>query len=56
MHLYNFLRICTNYNIIGVEQKALRLRLFSFLLTEETSLWLGELLKGSITTWNELKK
>lgn len=56
MHLTNFVGICTNYNIQGVNQEALRLRLFPFSLTGEGSLWLGELLRGSITTWYELKR
>lgn len=56
LYLANFTGIFTSYTILGVDQKALRLRLFPFLLTGEVSLWLGEFLRGSITTWHELWK
>lgn len=47
--------IYASYNISGVNQKALRLRLYPFSLTDEATLWLGEVHQGSITTCNELK-
>lgn len=50
MHLENFIVIFTWFMLPRVDQEEFRLRLFSFLLTFEASLWLGELLQGSITT------
>lgn len=52
MHLANLTGIYTSYTMLGVDQKAFRLRLFPFLLIEEASLWMGEIPRGSITTWN----
>lgn len=54
IYLENFIGICTSYTIPRVDQEALRLKVFPFLLTEEESLWLEELPRGSITTWREL--
>lgn len=56
MHLANFSRICTSHNILSIDPEAWRLRLFLFSLTRETSLCLGELSRGLIMTWNELRR
>lgn len=56
IHLENFTKICTSCTIPVVEHKALRLRLFPFSLTSEASLWLGELTRGSNTTWYDLHR
>ena len=50
MHVMNFVGVCTSYNLPGVDQEAICLRLFPFFLTGETTLWLAELPRGSITT------
>lgn len=55
MYIINFVRIFTLYNLPEVSQKAIRLRLFLFSLMREATLWLDELPRGSITTWNELR-
>ncbi|KAF3672677.1 hypothetical protein FXO37_07403 [Capsicum annuum] len=54
LHLTNFLVICNSYTDLG--QEALRLRCFPFYLTREAFLWLGELPRGFITAWNELRR
>lgn len=56
MYLSNFIGMCTSYTIPWVNQKALRLQLFPFMLIGEVLLWLGELPRGSIITWNEILK
>ena len=55
MHVMNFVGVCTSYNLPGVDQEAIRLRLFPFSLTGEATLWLAELPRRYITTWQELR-
>lgn len=41
IHIVNFCGICTSYNLPGVSQDTLRLKLLLFTLTGEAILWLG---------------
>ncbi|XP_049410609.1 uncharacterized protein LOC125873801 [Solanum stenotomum] len=55
-HLMNFVAICKSQEIPGVNQTAMRLRLFPLFLTGEATNWLNEMPDDSIRTWNELKE
>ncbi|KAK4729915.1 hypothetical protein R3W88_022903 [Solanum pinnatisectum] len=55
-HLMNFVAICKSQEIFGVNQTAMRLRLFPLSLTGEATNWLNEMPDDSIRTWNELKE
>jgi len=55
-HLMNFVAICKSQEIPGVNQTAMRLRLFPLSLTGEATNWLNEMPDDSIRTWNELKE
>lgn len=52
-HLSNCIKIYSSYTNLGVNQKAHKLTLFPFSLVGEASLWLGEMLRGAITTQNK---
>lgn len=56
IHILNFVRICTLYNLLGVSQNALRFRSFLFSLIGEVTFLLVELPQGSITNWNKFQK
>lgn len=56
IHLINIFRIFSSYTIPGVDYEALKLKFFPFSLTSKVTLWLGELARASITTWNDLYK
>lgn len=55
IHLINFDGIYTLYNLPRVSQEFICLRLFPFSLIGEATLWLGEMLYRSITTFSELR-
>nr|GEY83270.1 hypothetical protein [Tanacetum cinerariifolium] len=45
--------ISTNFH---VNEEAVMLRTFPFLLSEESKIWLNELNEGTITSWNEMRE
>ena len=53
-HIWNFTGICAAYQLPGVSQEAIRLRLFPFSLTGEALSWLVELPDASIHSWEEM--
>ncbi|XP_059295631.1 uncharacterized protein LOC132048969 [Lycium ferocissimum] len=53
-NLKNFLGVCTTNMHPTISSEMVKLRLFSFSLTAEATIWLDDLLAGSITTWEEL--
>ncbi|KAH0761321.1 hypothetical protein KY290_017394 [Solanum tuberosum] len=55
-HLMKFVTICKSQDIPGVNQIAMRLRLFALSLTREATNWFNEMPDDSIQTWNELKE
>lgn len=55
MNMMKFMGIWMFYNLSKVSQKVIILLLFPFSLTKKAILWLTELLRGLITTWNELR-
>ncbi|PHT50673.1 Phosphoinositide phosphatase SAC1 [Capsicum baccatum] len=55
MHLINFISTCKSFDIPGVGQNAIRLRLFPLSLSEEATPWLNGLTPDSITNWRQLK-
>ncbi|KAH0669197.1 hypothetical protein KY289_023690 [Solanum tuberosum] len=55
-HLMNFVAICKSQEIPGVNQTAMRLRLFPLSLIGEATNWLNEMPNDSIRTWTELKE
>lgn len=55
-HLMNFVVICKSQESPGVSQTAIRLRMFPFSLTGETTNWLNKLPNDLIRTWAELEE
>ncbi|XP_015580158.1 uncharacterized protein LOC107261968 [Ricinus communis] len=55
-HLDDFLEICDTFQINGVSNDAIRLRLFSFLLRDKAKKWLKSFPTRTFTTWNQLAK
>ncbi|GJQ94587.1 zinc knuckle CX2CX4HX4C containing protein [Tanacetum coccineum] len=55
-HVDRVLNIVCLFNIIGVSQEAVLLRVFSFTLTGSTKRWVDRLTPGSVNTWDLLKK
>ena len=53
-HLAHFLEYCGNFKYQGINEKALRMRLFPHTLKDKAREWLDSLLLGSITTWADL--
>ncbi|KAI3732645.1 hypothetical protein L1987_63852 [Smallanthus sonchifolius] len=54
-HLSRYVRICDTFNITGVCEDAIYLRLFPFSLSGSASAWLDNLPDNSITTWEDLQ-
>ena len=54
LHIHNFLEICDTLKINGVNDEAIRLRLFPFSLKDKAKAWLISLPSNSITTWTDL--
>ncbi|GJU33133.1 hypothetical protein Tco_1176722 [Tanacetum coccineum] len=55
-HVDRVLNIVCLFNILGVSQEAVLLRVFSFTLTESAKRWVDRLTLGSVNTWDLLKK
>lgn len=55
MHIMKFVGIYTWNNFPEMTLEVILLRLLQFSTIGETTLWLGELFYGYITTWNELR-
>ncbi|XP_024025398.1 uncharacterized protein LOC112092750 [Morus notabilis] len=53
-HIINFLEICDTVKYNGVNDEALRLRLFPFSLRDKAKSWLNSLPPNSITSWEDL--
>ncbi|XP_024031895.1 uncharacterized protein LOC112094656 [Morus notabilis] len=53
-HITNFLEICDTAKYNGVNDEALRLRLFPFSLRDKAKNWLNSLPPNSITSWEDL--
>lgn len=53
IHLTNIIGSCTSYTIFGVSLEEFRLRLFPFSLISKDTLWLGEIPRGSTTSWSK---
>ena len=53
-HLTNFVKVCDTIKYNGVIDEALRLRLFSFSLSDKAKHWLTSQPPDSITSWNDL--
>ncbi|XP_022859966.1 uncharacterized protein LOC111380597, partial [Olea europaea var. sylvestris] len=54
MHISRFLRNCQNFHAPGVNEDAIKLRLFPFTLRDAALEWLDAEPHASITTWEEL--
>nr|GEW66781.1 hypothetical protein [Tanacetum cinerariifolium] len=55
-HIANFLEISTLFQYGENQEEAVTLRTFPFSLSGEVKIWLKELDKGTITTWNEIRE
>nr|GEY36986.1 hypothetical protein [Tanacetum cinerariifolium] len=55
-HVERVLNIVSLFNIPGVSQDAILLRVFSFTLTGTAKRWVDRLTSGAVNTWNLLKK
>nr|GEW98081.1 reverse transcriptase domain-containing protein [Tanacetum cinerariifolium] len=55
-HIDDFLEISSPIQYGGNQEEAVMLRTFPFLLSEESNTWLNEHNKGTITSWNEMRK
>uniref|UniRef100_A0A803MXF6 Retrotransposon gag domain-containing protein n=1 Tax=Chenopodium quinoa TaxID=63459 RepID=A0A803MXF6_CHEQI len=55
-HLANFLEKCDTIKINGVSEDAIRLRLFSFSLSDKARKWLSSKLSDPFTTWTSLSQ
>lgn len=53
-YIENFLEVYDLLKINGVSDDAIWLRAFPFSLKDQAKQWLQELLRGSITTWDEM--
>ncbi|XP_052179914.1 uncharacterized protein LOC127793168 [Diospyros lotus] len=53
-HLSRFLEYCGNFKYQGINEEALKMRLFSHTLKDKAREWLDLLPPGSITTWADL--
>nr|GEU51853.1 hypothetical protein [Tanacetum cinerariifolium] len=55
-HVDRVLNIVSLFNILGVSQDAVLLRVFPFTLTGSTKRWVDKLTLGAVSTWDLLKK
>ncbi|KAL2474491.1 Uncharacterized protein Adt_35227 [Abeliophyllum distichum] len=55
-HLSRFLRMCQNFQFQGVNEDAIRLRLFPYILRDGALEWLDSEPHASITTWDDLAR
>nr|GEX63561.1 hypothetical protein [Tanacetum cinerariifolium] len=55
-HVDRVLNIVSLFNILGVSQDAVLLRVFPFTLTGSTKTWVDRLTPGAVNTWDLLKK
>ncbi|KAL2525542.1 Uncharacterized protein Adt_10596 [Abeliophyllum distichum] len=55
-HLSRFLRMCHNFQFQGVNEDAIRLRLFPYTLRDGALEWLDSEPHASITTWDDLAR
>ncbi|GKE93930.1 hypothetical protein Tco_1575025, partial [Tanacetum coccineum] len=55
-HVDRFLNIVSLFNILGVSQDAILLRVFPFTLTGSAKRWVDRLTSGAVNTWDLLKK
>ncbi|XP_052198255.1 uncharacterized protein LOC127805537 [Diospyros lotus] len=53
-HLSRFLEYCGNFKYQGINEEAMRMRLFPHTLKDKAREWLDSLSPGSITTWADL--
>ncbi|XP_052172112.1 uncharacterized protein LOC127788032 [Diospyros lotus] len=53
-HLSCFLEYCGNFEYQGINEEALKMRLFSHTLKDKAREWLDSLPPGSITTWMDV--
>ncbi|WMV24790.1 hypothetical protein MTR67_018175, partial [Solanum verrucosum] len=53
-HNWNFVDICDPFSFKNISQVSVHLRLFPFSLMGESTKWLADLPRDSITTWDEL--
>jgi hypothetical protein len=56
MHLHDFIEICDRQKFKNVENDALKLKLFPFLLSGKAKEWLNSLPTASINSWDDLKE
>ncbi|XP_062080535.1 uncharacterized protein LOC133785303 [Humulus lupulus] len=54
LHIANFFKLCATFKMNGVNDDAIRLRLFPFALRDQANTWLISLQDNFITTWEEL--
>ena len=54
MHLTNFIKVCDTIKYNGVNEEALRMRLFPLSLGDRFKHWLTSQPPNSITSWNDL--
>jgi len=55
-HLKHFIDVCSTINPAGVLESNKRVRLFVYSITERARDWLYDLPRGSIETWDQLKR
>ena len=53
-HLTNYIEVCDMVKYNGVNEEALRLRLFPLSLSDQAKHWLTNQPPDSITSWNDL--
>ena len=54
LHLRLFIEVCDSFKLPGVNDDALRLRLFPYSLRDRARAWLNALAPNSILTWDDL--
>jgi len=55
-HIRNFMDVCGPFVFENITQESVRLKLFPFSIMGEATRWLVELLRETITSWEELTK